>query len=430
MKVLLNPCRIPQRAMRRIFVVILFTLYHPAASTEGASDKKQTAAEDEITRAELATYFKVKKKLQKNSVESLDHLQELSGDKGRYTPEEVKSYQKDETDAQNNRTLKQLQASSGYQGPKTFPWLSLRRSYSDVLTGEDPSLPSKGANSFDDLNGALFSYARDFQGKTDTWSAEMALLAPFSFVVNGEAGHPIVVHTDDPFRVTRFGFTPSFSWHRVTSNGDPKSEVDQQTYRVGSFLKLESGYPALERLTFRGYATYAKDNVNDMSVPAAEFEIEPQCDFSNRLRIGYRTVLASRTDPEAFKTDPQTSKKAALLAYQFRAILHGQYGAVRNEGPNFTGTEFHFFRLGPKLQLDVDPIFFEQLHGSVSYEFQPALSGQNPNDTLFSASLTWDLLKDSDNRRRLGLTVDYTDGGLELTAVKVRTLQVSLNAAF
>jgi hypothetical protein len=415
---------VQRAATHSILILILSALLCPAALAGSASDKKQPVAEDEIASADLATYFKVKKKLEKKSAESIERLQLLNGDKAKYTPEEVKSYQKDETDAQMNRTLKQLEASSGYQGPKTFPWVSLRRSYTDVLTGEDPSLQGNGAKSFDDLNGALFSYARDFQGKADTWSAEMAVLAPFSFVRH------VVVHTDDPFRVTRFGFTPSFSLHRVTSNGDPKNEVDQQTYRVGSFLKLESGYPVLERLTFRGYATYAKDNTSDMSVPAAEFDIEPQCDFSNRLRIGYRTVLGWKIDPEAFNADPQTLKKAALVAYQFRAILHGQYGAVQNDGPKFTGMEYHFFRLGPKLQLDIDPIFFDQLHGSVFYEYQPALSGQNPNDTFFSASLTWDLLKDSDNRRRLGLTVDYTDGGLELTAAKVRTLKVSLNAAF
>jgi hypothetical protein len=347
---------------------------------------------------------------------SLKDFQDAYGKQKTYTDEQVQTYLTSYQTAVPGGTAQTVKK-NGYQGPAAFPWVRLRRSYKDVLTGEDPSLGGGDGKKFDDLQGALFSYARDLNGDTDTWSAELALLAPFSWST-GFA--PI---EKDPLTLSRFGFVPSFSWHRITTSGDPKNEIDEQTYRVGLFAKLESGYQQLNALTLRVFGSYANDDQHDASVPAGEFEIEPFCDFAPKLRFGYRTILWGKDDPEHIHD-------TAILAYQFRVLLHGEYGERRNEGPAFMGSEYNFFRLGPQLQFDLKPLFSSNLGLSLRYKYMPALSGQNTHDSLFNADLEWALLKDSENQRRLTLKFSYVNGGLDLTQNRAHTILVGLGAAF
>jgi hypothetical protein len=416
---------VPRQCPLSTFAVTIFLGFfiglNPSAFA-GEKPRKNLTPPNRITSEELEAYWKVKAILDKKSRASLPRFQNSAPDnvKPSYPVTEVIAYEKAEQVAAGVRTLEELKKASGYQGPKTFPWLSMRRSYTDVLTGEDPSLQVAGKEGFDDLEGALFSYTRDFKSNVDTWATEMAMLAPFSYATGN------VLHGNQGLTLARYGFVPSYSLHRVSTSGDPESEIDLQTLRFGVFAKWESGCHLLERLTLRGFATYAYDNVKDMSVRAGEFDLEPQSNLDmihENLRVGYRTILISKDDPEHIND-------TAILAYQLRAILHGQYGEVRSEGANFKGSESTFFRIGPKLSLDLKPLFVDRLSARVTYGYQPALKGPKANETLFTADLSWDLLKDEAERRRLTLTVSYVDGGLELTQAQVRTLQVSLGAAF
>lgn len=411
---------------------ILFSLHADGAAQEPASPP--TA----VSQADWETYLKVQAIIDKNSKISFKRMQESRVEDANntpeelqakvYTPEDIDVYLKAEKAVHDAQQRRDDLTSHPYLGPRQFPWLSLRRSYRDVLTMEDPSLqvedPKKpGQDTFDDLDGAIFSYSRDVKKRTDTWSAEGALLAPFSFTL-----HP-GLSTGDPWTATRFGFIPSVSYHRISTNGPPTDEIDQLTYRIGLFLKLESG-TAFKALTFRGYGTYLTDSQNHSSIPAAEFEVEPQIDlgkaFDNRVRLGYRTILVPK--PEAWQKDIHDT---ALIAYQLRAILHGEYVSVRDPGAMLLEDQ-DTFRMGPVVQLDLKPFIFPRLNLSARYSYLPVLSGArgNENDGLFSASCEWVLVKDEEKRQKLALNISYLNGGLDLTEQKAETVIVGLSATF
>jgi hypothetical protein len=403
-----------RKAMRLLFVVwISAALMLPQLSA--ASDKKTPPVR--FTPEEVEGRLKYEGKLKKKPKITFQDFEAKMGHQKDYTDEQVQSYlaaYQGEVPGGTQADVKK----SGYQGPKTFPWLRLRRSYKDILTAEDPSQGEAGAKKFDDLQGALFSYARDLNTDVDTWSAEMAVLAPFSWAT-GFAPVP-----GDGLQLARYGLVPSFSWNRITTSGDPKKEIDTQIYRGGVFGKWESGYEQLNALTLRGFVSYANDNIHDASVRALEFEIEPFSDLAQRLRVGYRVILW------AAKDDPEHQHDTAILAYQFRAVLHGEYGERRREGSDFTGTEYDFFRLGPQLQFDLEPLFISNLSLGLRYKYMLSLSGQNPHDSLFNADLEWALLKDPENQRRLTLKFSYVNGGLDLTQARAHTLLIGLGAAF
>ena len=337
--------------------------------------------------------------------------------KNAYSTKELADYLKAKTQQATLPTHQELVKKSPYQGPKEFPWLRLRRSYQDVLTTEDPSLSAGGGEKFDDLEGALFSYSRDLGNDTETWSAQAALLAPFSFYT----GYASL--EGQPLGLARWGFVPSVSLNRLSASGDPSDEAEQLTYRLGAFMKWQSGHNWLLALTGRVFATYLTDHLEDQSVTAGEFELEPISVFAPWLKIGARTILI----PKENKDDVHDT---AWIAYQFRTILHGEWGSLNSEGPLFEGKEYDFFRLGPVLQLDFKPFIFKDLSISLKYHYLPAVSGENPNDSLFTADAEWAIYTNEDKLQQLSLKVSYIDGGLELTKVEARTLLIGLAAAF
>lgn len=216
---------------------------------------------------------------------------------------------------------------------------------------------------------------------------------------------------------------PSVSLNRLATSGDSSNETEELTYRMGAFVKLQSGHDWLLALTGRIFASYLNDNLQDQSVTAGEFELEPVSVFAPSLKIGTRTILI----PKENRDDIHDT---AWIAYQFRTILHGEWGSLNREGPHFAGKEYDFIRLGPVLQLDLKPFVFKDLSISLKYHYLPALSGENPNDSLFTADAEWAIHTDEDKLQQLSLKVTYVDGGLELTKDEARTLLIGLGAAF
>jgi hypothetical protein len=381
-----------------------------------------------LSRAEVAAYLSTQGKLSNDEKLKIERLDAICGEgpKSSYTADEVATYLEAEKQRSKISTrIELLKKENGYVGPQKFPWVRLRRSHQDVLTAEDPSL-SEGKNSFDDLEGALFSYSRDFAKDTDTWSAKAALLAPFSFYT-GYA--PL---KDEGFGIVRWGFVPSASLERISTTGDASAEVEQQVYRLGAFTKWQSGHKWLYALTARVFASYLYDDLKDQSIPAGEFELEPQSVFGDRFKIGYRTILWPKESPPTSGCAPGSEDihDTAWIAYQLRTILHGEYGSVNSEGPRFTGTEHEFFRLGPQIQLDLKPLVAKTLSLSLKFQYRPALIGKNSHDTLGTADLEWELWKDEANLQKVSLKVSYVNGGLELSEERAHTLLIGLGAAF
>lgn len=407
----------------RIGCAVLFasmlTVSQSLGAAAGTATAKAADAPVMLTRAEVVAYLAVQQKMSKNpriAIATLDVVND-NKPKARYTADEITSFVADANKSVKRETVVEAQKKNYYLGPHTFPWLRLRRSYTDVLTFEDPSLAEGSEESFDDIKGALFSYERDLRNHTDTWSAQAALMAPFSFYTGYE---PV---KGDGLGIQRWGFIPSVSLDRLTTSGDASKEIEQWTYRMGLFARMKSGNPLLLALSTRAYASYVRDDLKDRSVTAGEFEIEPMSRFSKLVKIGARTIII----PKKNEKDPEDS---AYLAYQFRLLLHGEFGSVNSEGPAFTGKEYTFFRLGPVAQLDFKPFIFKNLSIGLKYSYLPALTGQNPNDTLLTADAEWILHEDKEALRRLSFKVSYVNGGLDLTKEKTHTLLIGLGAAF
>ena len=382
-----------------------------------------------IPRVKAAQFFSVEAMRQKNPRVSIEDFELVTGLRAaQYPLSKIDFYLGEAAKELKAAELTEELKTRRYFGPKTFPWLALRRSASDVLGIEDPTLATDPEKSFDDLEGALISFHRDFIKDTDTWSAEAALLAPFSWATSDE------VRTGTSLRLARWGVIPSFTLNRVSASGDAADEIDLRIYRAGVFLKFESGIRFPSEVTIRGSAAYTQDAQHDGETMAGEFEIEPQADFSQRAKLGYRSILIVK--PKARRKDPQDT---ATLAYQFRALLRGEYGSVSNDGPAFSGMEFDYFRLGPVLQLDFKPLFFRQLQLSLRYQYlptisggeQPVMAGIQTEDGLFRADLSWLVVDPEESPgRRIMLKASYINGGLGPLQEKTETLLIGLGAAF
>jgi hypothetical protein len=100
----------------------------------------------------------------------------------------------------------------------------IRKDWSDVVVGEDPSQTEK--KTLDDLEGAKFSFSHDtqvkpFNGSTtaDTWSTVGALIYPFTW-------------QPDKF-IDSVTLAPSVSVNKVSTQ-NPTNEVDHLDYRLAA----------------------------------------------------------------------------------------------------------------------------------------------------------------------------------------------------
>jgi hypothetical protein len=382
---------------------------------------KQAALGDTvIPRDQIPAILKWESIKQNKPHISQSRFESLYGKKATYKASEIEEYLASE--AAVVAPSKVPEGTVVYQGPKEFPWVRLRRSYRDVLTLEDPSLSLENVNGkqkFDDIDGALISYSRDFRADTETWSTEAAVLAPFSWDVSH------TLRNDDFLVPARFGIIPSVSYHRVSAP-NPKDEVDQLVYRAGLFAKLESGndFKFLNGLTLRAFGAYATDATHNSSIPAGEFELEFQSDIRPKLKVGYQTILVPKENP-ADKHD------TAWIAYQLRFLLHGEYVSIQNNSGSMALAEGDYFRFGPVVQFDLKPLIFTQLSASLRYSFLPALNTTNStHDSLFGLDADWTLFKDAENGRKFSLKISYLNGGLDLTNEPVQTLLVGIGAAY
>jgi len=406
--------------LRTLLLLPILPVFILTAVAAGEADKPPVM----LTQQETSSYLAVQAKISGNPKINIKRLDVSTGHAPgtKYRADEVELFIANETIVEKTATDEDLRTKSdGYQGSHTFPWLRLRRSYSDVLTAEDPSvINDKAKTKFDDLDAALFSYSRDFRSRKDTWTSQAALLAPFSFYAGYDP------REGQGFGLSRWGFVPSVSLNRIATSGSAKGDLDQLTYRVGAFAKFRSGYDPLLAVTARVYATYLHDDLQDESVTAGQFDIEPVSYFKPGLQIGSSAILI----PKTVKPDSKDVDDTAWLGYQLRTILHGEFGQLNKDGNAFTGKEYNFFRLGPVVQLDLKPVIFKELSISLKYQYLPALSGENPNDTLFTADAEWAIYTDKKNLEKLALKISYIDGGVDLTKEKVRTILVGLGAAF
>jgi len=178
-----------------------------------------------------------------------------------------------------------------------------------------------------------------------------------------------------------------FLVQRSTQTAIPKNEVDSLIYRAGLFGQwLVAGGPGSDfhaRLNLTGDFTYATDTHYDLSLPAGEFNLEPQIFSSPSLVLGYLGEIVY--DDQRPYDDP----KRVVVGYQLRTWLHGEYGTISTLSEQVPPPANDFARIGPVVQLQLQfPTFLEGLILRVEYHFLPTLSGREGHDSLLKAGPT------------------------------------------
>jgi hypothetical protein len=327
-----------------------------------------------------------------------------------------------------------------FAGPNGSPWqgIKIRQSYSEVLSIEDPSQSS--SKKVDTLQGALFSYTRNYLTEGDSWFLQGAFLLPMVWQratrLNPAVGlgpttpdiEPDYVH----WTTLSWGVVPSVSIYRVIGvenipNTTLKKDVDQLTWRVGVFDKLSVPSHVLETLTLRAFAVCATDTEFETSIPAGQLEIEPQMMFGPAFTVGYVTQLINKT-PVPNKDGDVDPSDNSYLAYQFRLRGHAEYGTVIDAASGIkTGA---FFRAGPIAEIRLDPLIFKALSASFSYQYLPAITGTNDHNTLLTATAEYKAIDNQKTHQSLSLKITYTDGGLDLSKQQVQTLVAGIGITY
>jgi hypothetical protein len=316
----------------------------------------------------------------------------------------------------------------------------VRGSYDDVLPGEDPTASAfkggasgggigaggssgasqtKPATTKTDLTGALFSYGRDLIKNKDIWTAKGAL------ILRLEWDNPTPPNASEQVLYSQ-GLIPSISFNRVQNSADKTKDVDQLIFRAGAFADFAGGN-VVDQLEIRAFASYGTDFNFEEDVPAGELEIEP---IKLQLSTDPRSIF-SKMGVGSIHELAHDEQDKPILAYILRTYLHFEGGSISNVNnsaatalpPEYLGT---FFRLGPDIQLTLDPLFLKQLSCTVSYEYLFDCVGSSQRPFHFKLDPEWALDKD----KTVSLKVSYEHGGLDLTKKRVDTFLLGLGIKY
>lgn len=296
----------------------------------------------------------------------------------------------------------------------------IRRSFQDVLATEDPTLSVKdGGKAVKTpalLQGANFSYRANLDDSDkDRFEARGALILPFTWIDPSGAGD------SRAWTPERWDFLPSVSIDRVDNGAKPTENVDSLIYRAG-FAATFTEIPFLTELNARGYYSFATDSSHDSRISAFEFELEPFAFVRPRVAFGYKQPLLLKPTKDG--------GTEALVAYQWRNFIHFEAGSVNNPGDIPGLLEDDFVRLGPVTILTLDPFFHKSFSLNIGYRYFFGVTDFLEDRGRFEAGLQYTLFKDETTGRRATLSLEYIDGGLDLTQQEVETFTVGLGILF
>jgi hypothetical protein len=314
----------------------------------------------------------------------------------------------------------------------------IRRSWRDVLYDEDQSQPDRQGKAIGDLQGALFSYARNGIADTDTWNAHGAVIVPITYNW----------HTGSAFALRQFALAPSVTFDRVTSSGDSANEVDSLFYRAGLYMEFSGvHYPKdmfsvseedvavcdeqiepafFYDLQVRAAGVYVTDEDHRAGLSGYEMDLEPRFRYGN-LALGYKINV--------WKKKPARSdfKDNSFLEAQLRVWLHTEGGNVQDGAPGWTPLTGSFFRLGPTGQFTLAAPALpghRMLSLTAVYSYLLPISGPSDHAGYFRATLAYDLFRDVELNHKVGIAASYERGGLNFTKQEVDTFTVGLNVLY
>ena len=305
--------------------------------------------------------------------------------------------------------------------PSTWPRILIRKDWSDVLYDEDRSVDGIQSRTTDDLVGASFAYSNDRQAGSESWNTVGSLIVPWFYERSVQPG----------LAPDNFMLAPSVSLNRLSSNGDPKKEVDQLLYRVGAMIEWYQFLPGVELLDLRLAAVYGTDSGHGASMPGFELDLEPKLLMGQNAekevpyKIGFRNILWRKAPTLADGSDQ------SLLDYQMRIWLRMEGGDIQNVSRSWDAVPEEFLRLGPVAQLRVNmPRLWRGFSITAQYSTMATLEGTSGHDSLLKLDATLNLITDKVTGRKISLNAGYVKGGMNFTAEEADMLTLGMSLLF
>jgi hypothetical protein len=377
-----------------------------------------------MATAKARQYFEVQHKHNPKSKGSMEALESMFGKHNWYLARELRlvdqfgDQKKDYVYSDDRRPTPIVEAAEAAAPKSRWQSPMIRHDWSDVLYAEDMSQPDRETKKVDDLVGATFSFAHDLKADTDTWNTVGSLIWPWVY-------HSKENLVDlDP---ETLAIAPSVSVKRISTNGPPTGEIDELFYRLGVYGEWSGPPNIVDYLQVRGAFVYGTDTGFRASLPGYEIDMEPRSFALTqyRLSLGERNILWPR------KPVSKEGGDQSLLDYQLRVWLHTEGGDIQDNGKTWNAVEGSFFRLGPVVQLRIN---FPQLYKGFSitgqYSHLSALEGSDQHESLWKLSAALTLYKDKETGRKVSLTTDYINGGLDFTKQEVETLTFGLSVIY
>src|ERR1700736_5835931 len=283
--------------------------------------------------------------------------------------------------------------------------LLVRRSYSDVTSAEDPSI-SDAKESTRQAEAAQFSYSHNYRTGADQWSAVGAIIAPIQLYRNhGPA-------SQSGLALQLLDLAPSVSLNRVSNEVDATKEVDELTFRVGMFSQWLGILGPLRLLNLSSYASYTTNSgLHDGGIIAGEIDLEPLTKLP-----GNRTFTRLAENGSA-----KEGREGSLIEYHWKAYVHTEFGGHTGESAMSGKTDKNdFFRIGPVLSLQLDPLFLQRLNASINYSYPAGLAG-SPSDSHHLVVKTGFILDHTPDTDHWTLDATYEDGDTPLVQSRART---------
>ncbi len=296
----------------------------------------------------------------------------------------------------------------------------LRRSYDEAPAPQSSgsSKQSAGEDTHSiPADAAIFSYSYDYLTHSNQWSAIGSLIVPINL---WSSSKPAATHG---LELDQFDFLPSVSINRITNSRDKSKEVDELTFRAGFSADWVGSAWILNMLKLTGYATYVTNTNGDNGIIAGEFDLEPITDlYGNAARYQIKAIDDSKKDK---------SRSNTLIGFHWRAYLHTEFGGNTGSAfnkPSQTNTG-EFFRVGPVVKLQLDPLFLQRMNASVKYSYLAGISGQPTASHYFSANIGY-ILDSNPDTQHWTLNASYDDGDTPLVKERVRLFVLSLGVKY
>lgn len=267
----------------------------------------------------------------------------------------------------------------------------IRQSYEDLDLATSP-LPGKKAKP------ALFAYSQNRKNDSSQWQVQGAIIRP-SRLYTAPAGSQAML--------SAVQVVPSITLDRLETTDTKAKDKETNSAIVRLGIDLESNKGLFDLQNYRLYLSYATDFGFDKDVRALEFDWEPQA-------LGAGIGVFKHYKPLPF-------------SYRFRFRAHVEAGKIFDGAGDpdlINGDEFA--RIGPKIQLEIQPDFFERLTLRVGGNYFYSLSGEPGQAGMVEAAMNVAL----DSAEHVSLEVIFQNGLLPLTLEETKSLEVGIGIKF